>query len=81
MNREIDVRQVLPAIRVPTLVVHGADDRQVPFARGRYLAERIPGARLVSFPGGHVPEGPVAADLVGGDRAVPHRGLEGRCLG
>ena len=64
MNREIDVRQVLPAIRVPTLVVHGADDRQVPFPRGRYLAERIPGARFVSYAGGHVPEGPVAADLV-----------------
>ncbi len=64
MNREIDVRQVLSAIRVPTLVMHGTDDLQVPFARGRYVAERIPGARFVSFPGGHVPEGPVAADLV-----------------
>ncbi len=64
MNGEIDVRQVLPAIRVPTLVVHGADDRQVPFARGRYLADRIPGAQLVSFAGGHVPEGQVSLDLV-----------------
>lgn len=64
MNGELDVRQVLPAIRLPTLVVHGADDRQVPFARGRYLAERIPGARLVSFSGGHVPEEPVTTDLV-----------------
>ena len=65
MNKEIDVRQVAPAIRVPTLVLHGTDDRQVPFTRGRYLAENIPGARLVSFPGGHVPEGRVGADLVG----------------
>ena len=64
MNRDIDVRQVLPAIRVPTLVVHGTDDRQVPAARGRYLAERIPGARFVSYSGGHVPEGPVATELV-----------------
>ena len=64
MNAEIDVRHVLPVIRVPTLVVHGDDDRQVPFARGRYLAERIPGARLVPFAGGHVPEGAAATDVV-----------------
>jgi class 3 adenylate cyclase len=32
--------------------------------RGRYLAERIPGARLATYSGGHAPEGPVAAELV-----------------
>ena len=66
MNAEIDVRQVLPAIRVPTLVVHGREDRQVPFARGRYLAERIPGARFAPFEGGHVPEGGTATEVVEG---------------
>jgi class 3 adenylate cyclase len=64
MNAEIDVRQVLPAIRVPTLVVHGREDQQVPFARGSYLAERIPGARFAPFEGGHVPEGDAATEVV-----------------
>jgi class 3 adenylate cyclase len=63
MNREIDVRQVLPTIQVPTLVVHGTEDKAVPFAWGSYLAERIPGARLASFPAGHIPVGPVAAEI------------------
>jgi class 3 adenylate cyclase len=48
MNMEIDVRQVLPAIRVPTLVLNRAEDRA---DRARYLAARIPGARYVEFPG------------------------------
>jgi len=64
MNKEIDVRQVLPAIRAPTLVVHGTDDTAVPIARGRYLAERIPGAQFAPFDGGHVPEGSVGNDVV-----------------
>jgi pimeloyl-ACP methyl ester carboxylesterase len=47
MNREIDVRHVLPAIRVPTLIVYGGDDDAIPVEGSRYMAERIPGARLV----------------------------------
>jgi class 3 adenylate cyclase/alpha-beta hydrolase superfamily lysophospholipase len=47
MNKEIDIRHVLPAVRVPTLVLHGADDEIVPPEAGRYLAGRIPGARFV----------------------------------
>jgi class 3 adenylate cyclase/pimeloyl-ACP methyl ester carboxylesterase len=47
---DVDVRDVLPLVRVPTLVLHrgesGFDVRS-----GRYLAERIPGARLVELPG------------------------------
>jgi pimeloyl-ACP methyl ester carboxylesterase len=55
MNREIDVRHVLPAIRVPTLVLHGADDSIVPIDVARYMAARIAGARLVEIPGaGHL---------------------------
>jgi class 3 adenylate cyclase len=58
MNAEIDVRPVLPTIRVPTLVVHGDVDRYVPVEASRYMAERIPGARLVELPGmQHLPTG------------------------
>ena len=46
-NMEIDIRDILPTIRVPTLVVHATGDRTCPLAFGRYLAERIPGAELV----------------------------------
>jgi class 3 adenylate cyclase len=49
-----DVREVLPAIAVPTLVVTTAGDDYVIPAHGRYLAEHIPGARLLELPGaGH----------------------------
>ncbi len=46
MNGLIDVRSVLPAISVPTLVVHARNDNTVPFPSGEYLAQHIPGARL-----------------------------------
>jgi class 3 adenylate cyclase len=52
MNSEIDVRHVLPTIRVPTLILHRATDRDVTVENGRYLAEHIPGARYVEFPEG-----------------------------
>ena len=48
---EIDVRHLLPAIRVPTLVLHRAGDELVPVRAGRYLAERIPGAKYAEIPG------------------------------
>jgi class 3 adenylate cyclase/pimeloyl-ACP methyl ester carboxylesterase len=48
---ELDVREVLPAVRVPTLVLHRAGDRYIRVAHGRYLAERIPGARYVELHG------------------------------
>jgi class 3 adenylate cyclase len=52
----IDVRHVLPAVRVPTLVVHREQDKAVPLALGRYVAEHIPAARLAVFPGDdHLP--------------------------
>jgi class 3 adenylate cyclase/alpha-beta hydrolase superfamily lysophospholipase len=47
MNEEIDVRAILPTIAVPTLVVHDTGDETVPFPSGEYLAEHIPGARLL----------------------------------
>lgn len=51
MNMAIDVRDVLPTIRVPTLVLHRAGDRPINIAQGRYLAEHIPGAKLVELSG------------------------------
>jgi class 3 adenylate cyclase len=51
MNAETDVRDVLPSIRVPTLVLHRSDDIPVRVDHGRYLAEHIAGARFVELPG------------------------------
>jgi class 3 adenylate cyclase len=45
--RDLDLRDLLPRIRVPTLVVHATDDALIPVSHGRYFAEHIPGARLV----------------------------------
>ena len=53
MDAEIDVRNVLPAIRVPTLLIHGTEDDVFPVGGARYLAERIAGARLLVLPGEH----------------------------
>lgn len=44
-----DVRHLLPAISVPTLLVHADGDLAVPLGHGRYIADRIPGAELVTF--------------------------------
>jgi pimeloyl-ACP methyl ester carboxylesterase len=55
MNKEIDVRHVLPAVRVPTLILHGSEDTILPLEVSRYLASRIPSARVVEIPGaGHL---------------------------
>lgn len=54
---EVDLRSVLPTIQAPTLVLHRTGDRWYPIAHGRYLAEHIPGARLVELQGeDHSPE-------------------------
>jgi len=52
LTGEMDVRGVLPSIRVPTLIAHRAEDTFIDMRHARYLAERIPGARLVIMPGG-----------------------------
>ena len=49
---EFDVRDVLPSIRVPTLVMHRRDDSFIKIEHSRYIAERIPGAKLVELEGG-----------------------------
>jgi pimeloyl-ACP methyl ester carboxylesterase/DNA-binding CsgD family transcriptional regulator len=51
MNAQIDVRHVLSSIRVPTLIIHRADDARVKLSGGRYLAEKIKGAKFVEVPG------------------------------
>ncbi len=51
MNSYIDVREVLPTIRVPTLVLHRTGDRDVDVAEGRYLASKVPGAKFVELAG------------------------------
>jgi class 3 adenylate cyclase len=53
MVREIDVRAVLPAIHVPTLVIQRRDDIMTPPCHGRYLASHIAGARYFEQPGDH----------------------------
>jgi len=51
MNTDIDVRHVLPNIRVPTLVLHRVGDQDFKLEEGRYLAAKIPGAEFVELPG------------------------------
>lgn len=49
MNSEIDVRHLLGSITVPSLLLHPARDRTVPVEHSRYMAERIPGAKLIEL--------------------------------
>jgi len=56
LNTQIDVRGVLPAITVPTLVLHNVGDQDARVEEGRYIAERVPGARFVGLQGAdHLP--------------------------
>jgi pimeloyl-ACP methyl ester carboxylesterase/class 3 adenylate cyclase/DNA-binding CsgD family transcriptional regulator len=56
MNSEIDIRDVLPAIRVPTLILHRKGDKDSPIDGSRWMAQRIPGATFVELPGiDHLP--------------------------
>ena len=56
MNSLIDIRDVLPTISVPTLVIHRRGDPDAPFEGGRYMAGRVPKGRFVELEGtDHVP--------------------------
>lgn len=56
MNSQIDVRGLLPKIRVPTTVIVRARDRVISVEHGRYVARMVPGARYVELPGeDHLP--------------------------
>jgi class 3 adenylate cyclase len=64
MNREIDVRSVLPTVRVPALVMHGSDDQIVPVEVGRYTAQQLQAARFVELPGiGHLAFGDAQSQI------------------
>jgi class 3 adenylate cyclase len=51
MNSEIDARDILHAVRTPTLALHRIGDTRVSFEGGRYIADHVPGAKLVTLPG------------------------------
>ena len=64
MAMQIDVRDILPTIHVPTLVLHRRDDQAIPIEDGRYVADHVPKATFVELPGAdHWP-------WIGDDRAV-----------
>jgi class 3 adenylate cyclase len=66
MHSETDVRPVLPSIQAPTLVLHRAADQFIDIRHSRYLAEQIPGARMVELPGeGTLPFGSGEDELIG----------------
>jgi class 3 adenylate cyclase len=66
MNSDVDVRPVLPSIQAPTLVLDRPADSWIDSRHAHYLAEHIPGARLVEVPGDHtLPFGPGQDELLG----------------
>jgi pimeloyl-ACP methyl ester carboxylesterase len=79
MMLDVDVRPLLPAIRVPAVIMHRADEVAVDVSHSRYMAEHIPEARYVELPGSdHLPwigdVEPVVAEiqeLVTGTRPEP----------
>jgi pimeloyl-ACP methyl ester carboxylesterase len=80
MNADIDVRDVLPLVRVPTLVLHRSGDRCLLVEEGRYVASLVPGAHFVELPGNdHLPFvgdqdaiiDAIAAFLTANDQRVP----------
>src|SRR5512133_2085370 len=65
MNKEIDVRHVLSAVRVPTLILRGSEDTLVPAEVSHYIASRIPTARVAEITGaGHLALGGESAMLI-----------------
>jgi hypothetical protein len=57
---EVDARPILPLIHAPTLVLHRSNVQFIPIQHGRYLAEHIPGAKLIELPG---IEGPLVWEM------------------
>lgn len=51
MNQELDVREILPSINVPTLILHRQEDEVTPIQEAHYLHQHIPNAKLVALPG------------------------------
>ena len=66
VNTQIDIRAMLPTVRVPTLVLHRTDEQWVNVNYGRYTAARIPDATLIELPGtDHYPWEQNADEVVG----------------
>jgi pimeloyl-ACP methyl ester carboxylesterase len=85
MNAEIDVRDVLPWVRVPTLVLHRTGDRCLRVEEGRYLASRIPAASFVELPGDdHLPFAGAQDDMLAAIERflanIPARAAESECV-
>ena len=56
MNSQVDVRDILPSVRVPSLIIHRTGDRDSNIEEGRFISQQIPGARFVELSGeDHVP--------------------------
>ncbi|NKB50643.1 MAG: alpha/beta fold hydrolase [Rhizobiaceae bacterium] len=56
MNTQVDIRNILPTIHVPTLIMHRTGDQDVNVEEGRWMAKQIPNAKFVEFPGDdHLP--------------------------
>lgn len=78
-----DVRDLLPRIEAPALVIHRRDDRAIPYELGRDLAARLPNARFVSLDGAMHPPylgaaAPVLAALLGDQPQLPAGDLSAR---
>ena len=79
MNMGIDVRDVLGAIRIPTLVLHCARDPWVSIDQGRHLAERIAGSTFVELDcNSHIPAETEAQMIVDPDRPFLQRAWDNR---
>lgn len=80
MNSEVDVRHVLPTIRVPTLVIHRTGDLCLRVEEGRFVAQSIPGAAFVELPGvDHLPfvgDQDAIVDAIEGFLTGTHRAAE-----
>ena len=63
--READVREEIAAIRVPTLVVAGTRDPSTPLEQTQMIADRVPGARLVTFDCAHLSNVERASEFTG----------------
>jgi len=56
MNTQVDIRAILPTIRVPTLIMHRRGDMDIDVGGARWMARQIPGAKYVELPGNdHIP--------------------------
>src|SRR5262249_49140614 len=56
MDHDLDVTEVLPRVRAPTLILHRSGDQRIPISYGRYWAEHMPSAEYVELPGiDHLP--------------------------